>query len=374
MNVWRELPFRIYKGILRLGRDALPKLQTRLCASLRGMRDGVTMARRIPTLLVVALATMWSLPAISQDVPIAQNNDSAEAATASAPHYIKTVFVIVMENHNWTGNGSLSIKGNPSAPYINYTLLPMASHAEGYYNPPHIHPSLPNYLWLEAGTNFGIHNDGTPAQDHQATNQHLVKLLENAGISWKSYDEDTSGVVCPIASSGPRDSNGNQLYAVRHDPFVYFDDQTNHLDSKWAPCIAHIRTFPELARDLAAGTTARYNFITPNLCNDMHDPCGGDPIAHGDAWLAKNVPAILSSTVYRSGGALFIVWDEANVGDGPIPMIVLSPLAKGNHYSNSLYYTHGSLLRTVQEIFGVTPLLGSASSARDLRDLFQVFP
>lgn len=34
-----------------------------------------------------------------------------------------------MENHNWTGAGSSSIKGNPEAPYINYTLLPMASYA-----------------------------------------------------------------------------------------------------------------------------------------------------------------------------------------------------------------------------------------------------
>ncbi len=44
---------------------------------------------------------------------------------------IKTVFIILMENHNWTGGkGRTSIKGNPSAPYINNTLLPMASHAE----------------------------------------------------------------------------------------------------------------------------------------------------------------------------------------------------------------------------------------------------
>ena len=59
-----------------------------------------------------------------------------------------------MENHNWS-----DIKGNASAPYINTTLLPQASYAQQYYNPPGIHPSLPNYLWLEAGTNFGISND-----------------------------------------------------------------------------------------------------------------------------------------------------------------------------------------------------------------------
>src|SRR5437763_1585698 len=60
-------------------------------------------------------------------------------------HAIKTVFLILMENHNWS-----DIKGNPSASYINRTLLPRASHAEQYYNPPGNHPSLPNYLWLRS--------------------------------------------------------------------------------------------------------------------------------------------------------------------------------------------------------------------------------
>ena len=61
------------------------------------------------------------------------------------------MFVILMENYNWS-----DIKGNPDTPYINHSLLPLASYAEHYFNPPSVHPSEPNYLWLEAGTNFGI--------------------------------------------------------------------------------------------------------------------------------------------------------------------------------------------------------------------------
>jgi hypothetical protein len=325
--------------------------------------------------LMPILFSLACILAISRSNNLAaQTTDSGEAITASTLHHIQTVFVIVMENHNWTGDAPVNIKGNPAAPYINYTLLPMASYANNYNNPPGNHPSLPNYLWLDAGTNFGIHDDGSPAQHHQGTNNHLVKLLENAGISWKAYDEDISGTNCPLSNSGPKDSNGNPLYAVRHNPFVYFDDQTNTLNANSATCIAHVRPFSQLATDLAGNKVARYNFITPNLCDDMHDTCSGDPIAHGDQWLKKNVPAILNSTAYRSGGALFIVWDEAAKGDGPIPMILLSPFAKGSHYSNSLYYTHSSLLRTLQEIFGVYPLIRDAANRRDLGDLFHVFP
>ena len=322
---------------------------------------------RVPC-IIAALACLWSAQGMR-----AQTGEAPDAATTL--HHVKTVFVIVMENHNWTGDVATDIKGNSAAPYINYTLLPMASYANNYNNPPGNHPSLPNYLWMEAGTNFGIHDDGSAYQHHQGTDNHLVKLLENAGISWKAYDEDISGTTCPLTDGGPKDSNGDPLYASHHNPFVYFDDQTNTLNAKSATCIDHIRPFSQLDSDLASNRVARYNFITPNLCDDMHDPCSGnDAIGHGDAWLRRNVPAILNSTAYRSGGALFIVWDEAAKGDGPIPMIVLSPFAKGNHYSNSLYYTHSSLLRTVQEIFGVYPLIRDAANRRDLRDLFAVFP
>jgi hypothetical protein len=52
---------------------------------------------------------------------------------------------------------------------------------------------------------------------------------------------------------------------------------------------------------------------------------------------------------------------------------VLSPYARAG-YHNTIHYTHSSTLRTIQEILGVTPLLGGAQHASDLRDLFTVFP
>jgi hypothetical protein len=94
---------------------------------------------------------MRNLTAIS--VLLASLGSVAQATGQQTKNHIQTVFIILMENHNWTGGkGGTSIKGNRSAPYINNTLLPMASHAEQYFNPPGIHPSLPNYLWLEAAS------------------------------------------------------------------------------------------------------------------------------------------------------------------------------------------------------------------------------
>jgi phosphatidylinositol-3-phosphatase len=285
-------------------------------------------------------------------------------STTTTANAIKTVFLIVMENHDWS-----SIEGNTSeAPYINSLLSgagsSQTSYATQYFNPPGNHPSLPNYLWLEAGTNFGIADDNLPSGHPLTTTRHLVTLLNNAGISWKAYQEGISDGTCPLSDNYP--------YAPKHNAFVYFNDVTGNS----VYCTAHERSYADLAGDLANNTVAHYNFITPNLCDDMHDSCApyNDSIRQGDMWLQNTVPAILNSQAYRNGGAVFITWDEGEGSDGPIGMIVLSPAAKGQGYHNAIRYTHSSTLRTLEEIYGVRPLVGDAQNATDLSDLFAAFP
>ena len=126
------------------------------------------------------------------------------------------------------------------------------------------------------------------------------------------------------------------------------------------------RSEPESSEhDGTPGTQLQNAIITPNLCNDMHDSCAptNDSIRQGDNWLSKVVPKILASSAYANGGMLFVTWDEAASGDGPIGMIVTSQFAKGGGYSNTIHYTHSSALRSFQEILGVVPFLGDAAPA-----------
>jgi hypothetical protein len=315
-------------------------------------------------LLAACGATPPAPPPAARTMPSPHPPTSAAAVLLSpqaAPSFagIETVFVIVLENHNWA-----DITGNPAAPYLNGILLPQAAHAERYFNPPGVHPSLPNYLWLEAGRDFGIADDRPPSVHHQPTADHLVAQLDRAGIAWKSYQEGIDSARCPLASVG--------RYDPKHNPMVYFDGVTGANNPRDAGCIAHVRPYGELAADLRADTVARYNFITPDLCHEMHDPCFPtlNAIKQGDDWLAAAVPPILASPAYRRGGALFITWDEGEGGDGPIGMVVLSPRAKGHGYQNTIPYTHSALLATLQRSVGVGPLLGDAATATDLRDLF----
>lgn len=277
---------------------------------------------------------------------------------ASTMPGIKTVFIIVMENHAWS-----LIKGNPSAPYINGTLLAQGAHAENYYNPPGNHPSEPNYIWLEAGDKMGITTDADPSPSHSLTGDHFVAQLEKAGKSWHAYEEDMPNGVCPIQSSN--------LYAAKHNPMVFFQDVSGAPPSSSdAFCMQHEFPLTQLAGDLAADSDGDYNFITPNLCHDMHGAtgCPSDLVKAGDDFLAQTVPMILASESYQDAGALFIVWDESEKGDFPIGMIVMSEFARPGHAS-SAPYTHSSTLRSFEDAFAL-PALRNAATATPLLDLF----
>jgi hypothetical protein len=265
-----------------------------------------------------------------------------------------------MENHDWSTVTSL--------PYIGSLLTnAQASYCTNYLdNPNNVHPSEPNYIWLEAGDNLGITTDDDPSPSHiLTTTNHLVTQLAAKGVTWRAYAEGVTAGQCPLSTNG--------LYAPKHVPFVFFTDVVGNPPSASAPtCTSHVLPYSQLQGDLQNGRVGQYNFITPNLCDDMHN-AGCDATA--DAWLKQQIPMIMASSAYTDDGAIFLTWDEgAGNSDGPIGMIVLSPLAKGNGYKSATRYYHSSTLRTVQEVFGVTPLLNDAANQPDLGDLFKSFP
>jgi hypothetical protein len=365
---------------------------------------------------------------------------------------IKTVFVIAMENHNWTQpanqftGGIQQIFQNPNAPFINslvngnavavvngrtVNISEQVAWATNYHNVlatssgnnPHIHPSEPNYLWAEAGTNFGILNDNDPFAavnpSNQNTTQHLVTFLTHAGKTWRSYQEDTDlatvngqltnvplpsnqwtvplkSIAGTFAPGNFNQFNGsNQFnYAAKHNPQVFFTDSNGGNDSTPAnPLSQQYAPLQQFFTDLANNTVADYNFISPNQFNDMHTTLAGgykgltgDPakILQGDDFLRQIIPVIMASRAYKEHGAIIIWFDESEqdgaAGDNlddfnhTIGEIVISSRAHKNvhgvPYASPVNLTHSSDLRTMQEIFRVGPFLGDAANAADLSDLF----
>jgi LPXTG-motif cell wall-anchored protein len=367
------------------------------------------------------------------------------ASTVSAQPTVGPVFVIAMENHNWTqpsnqfSGNQQQIFQNTAAPYINSLVTtgsPNAQYVSWASNYQSVgaavHPSEPNYIWSEAGTNFGVTNDNDPysSNNNIATNQHLTGLMQAQGLGWKSYQEGInltpgSGAInqpgansltntvapqnqwtVPLKSfSGTSAAYTNQYngshqynYAAKHNPQIFFQDTNggNNLTSS-NPMATHYAPLEQLQADITANTVAPYNFITPDQYNDMHTsltagftyhgvayPSTDDKskIAQGDNFLSVVVPMIMASDTFQNHNATIVIWNDETEGEtaGTIGQyssmeIVISKLAKGNAYNSTLLYTHSSDLKTLQELYNVggssaTGFLGDAANATDLADMF----
>jgi hypothetical protein len=290
---------------------------------------------------------------------------------AGAGSSIKHVFVITMENES-----AAAIYGSAHAPYINTELLPKYGHANGFDDPlPDNIPSEPHYVWMEAGTNrfsdATFTTDADPsAANSTASTAHLTTQMRAASpaVSWMSYQEglDATTGACPVQSAG--------VYVAKHDPFVFFDDVAGSPPAKDnAFCAAHHRPYDSgaFAADLMTGNVAQYNFITPDLCHDMHGNAkcpGGDDIAAGDRWLSTELPRIIDYA-NANDGVIFIVWDEPVGGSTRIPFLVIGPHVKPG-YANDLRYTHGSFTKTIERIFGL-PVLPTVAGDTDFGDFFE---
>jgi hypothetical protein len=294
---------------------------------------------------------------------------------------IKTFFIIPLENHdlvqaNPTGSPE-QLLGNPACPYFNSLITSGNSNAVQTAYATHYfscaingeHPSEPNYVWSEAGTDFGVRTDNDPStgSGNQFSNvQHLSGQLTAAGIAWKDYQEDvqySSSEEVSASGSGvpvnPYNGTTEYNYAVKHNPMAFYTDTQNK----------NIYALTNFWTDLTNNNIGRYNWITPDQYNEMHSslPSGytyhgtaftGDQaaIAEGDNFLSIVVPKIMASQAYKNHGVIIIWTDETESTDDTnttLPYVIISPLAKGNAYASTLAYSHSSDLKTMDEIFGL---------------------
>lgn len=257
------------------------------------------------------------------------------------------VVIIVEENES-----ASNILGNEDAPYINKLATENAL-ATNYRAV--THPSLPNYLAMTSGTNAGITDDCEPGDGCTARVPNITDAIEQSGRTWKMYAESMPA-PCTAKNSG--------LYAVRHNPFMYYPGVT---DDK-AHCEAHVVPLTQLDEDLASSAgLPDYVFISPNICNDMHD-C---PVETGDAWLSRRVPKILASPAFTTQNSLLVItWDEDDDdgGNNTVPTIFAGPAAR-QAYESDRKYGHYSLLRTIEDQWGLAPLTKNDKKAPAMDDM-----
>ncbi len=239
--------------------------------------------------------------------------------------------------------------GSSEAPYINEL-----ARAYGLATDYHAisHPSLPNYLGMIGGSTYGITDDCTSCE---ASGPNLADQLEQSSLSWRGYMESMPEPCFKGASSGG--------YAKKHDPFMYFPSITGNETR----CKEHVGPLTAFSGDLSAGTLPNFSMIVPNGCHDMHD-CS---VKQGDDWLRGFLPDLLRAPAYRDGGVVVVTFDEDNGGsNNHVATIVISPRGARGHRSD-LRYDHYSLLRGIEDNFGLSHLGHAADKGR--RSLFSDF-
>ena len=371
-------------------------------------------------------AGSYALTAVAADSSGASSTSSVVNVTiTNSPaltvlQAIKTFFIIPVENHDFVQpNPTVSpqqLLGNPACPYFNSLMTPGNSNAAQVSYATHYfsvalgeHPSEPNYIWGEAGTDFGTRTDSDPsAGAHNLFSgvMHLSGELMAAGIPWRSYQEDVqysaSSIISASGSGVPVNPyNGSTLYsyAVKHNPMAFFTD------TQYRNCYP----LTNFWTDLTNNNIGRYNWITPDLYNEMHNSLSSGFTYHGTTWtgdqaavaagdnfLSIVIPRIMASQAYKDHGAIIIWSDETEDTDDTnttMPLVIISTMAKGNAYASSLPYSHASDLKTMDEVFGLAYqtnqipsgeldaqntgynyIDGRSAVINDWSDLFQVGP
>ena len=330
------------------------------------------------------------------------------------------VFIVILENESYTSSFS-----PPTPTYLSSVLPAKGALLKNYYGTGHV--SNDNYIAMVSGQGPNaltqsdclafVNFEGTgpqPLLDNQAIGQgcvypanvpNVTDQLRAKGFTWKAYMEDmgntpsresaTCGHPALNSQDGTQSATAQDSYATRHNPFAYF----HSIIDNQAYCDQHMVSLTPLQADLASiATTPNFVFISPSLCHDGHDaPCAnGEPggLTSINTFLPGLVDQITHSPAFLQDGLLIVTFDEAAVSDAsgccgesggpnsPLPgitgfgggvvgAVLVSPFIKPSTVTNAAY-NHYSMLRSVEDLFGLHYLgyAGSAAQASFGSDVF----
>ncbi|MFJ2648070.1 alkaline phosphatase family protein [Streptomyces sp. NPDC087420] len=283
-------------------------------------------ARRSRRLSLTALAGAAGLAAASLGL-WAATGSTAQAAALPAPDH---VVVVVMENHAYS-----QVVGSSGAPYLNNTLKAGGATLTQSFGL--THPSEPNYYMLFSGSNQGRTDDGC-VKVGSLSAPNLASELIGAGKTWASYNESLPSQGSTTCGSGD--------YAQKHNPWFGFSNVPT----------STAKTMTQFPTDYT--TLPKVSFVVPNLCSDMHD-CS---VSTGDTWI-KNKLGAYASWAKTHNSMLVVTFDEDNKLSGNrIPTLFYGQhVTPGSSVATT--YNHYNVLRTLEDLAGLTAHAGNAASA-----------
>ncbi len=216
-------------------------------------------------------------------------------------------------------------------------------------------PPPPSYILVKTKGTIEETGDGPPpcfTQFHT-----MADTLDAAHVSWRYY--------APALSTG-----SGQLWSS----FAAIKNVYNGPD--WANVIAPETT---VLKDIKNGKLPSVAWVVPNVNNSDHGGSGSDT---GPSWVAAIVNT-LGESAYWNSTAVVVLWDDWGgwYDDAQPPQldfmglgfrvgcIVISPYAKAGTVSHT-QYEYGSILKFVEQTFGLASLGYTDARANSLIDSF----
>ena len=293
-----------------------------------------------------------------------KQEEAARAATRSKAHHFDHVLIIVLENVDYERaiqDPSLTSLAAQGASFTNFHAL--------------FHPSYPNYLAMIAGTDYGLHRRGSFLGDRQVNfandSEHrtIADRLMAAGLDFKQYAEELPPGTCPwdLSTLHVADKRGN--YVRRHVPFLSFRE----VQEKWCNRVIPVDSAKAdnyFVQDANKGLVA-YSFYTPNTNHDGHDTTAEVAGSWVKRFLDEDFPEKL-----RKGTLVVVTFDESGGNqDNRIFTLFLGDMVKPASEQDARvlgrHYTHYSVLRTIEDNFGLEPLTANDRDAQPISGVWK---
>ena len=303
------------------------------------------------------------------------------------------VVIVIFENKSFS-----QIIGNAAAPNINALAAEGANIVNSATDPiaattgSHAlrHPSQPNYLELFSGSNQGVLQDGRPGTSSEPSSPPLpfntpnlaASLIAN-GHSFATYSESLPSVG--FDGDGYSTTPGQNQYERKHNPAANWQAPDAPANNHLAPAMNQPFTaFPQSAVGFEALPTVA--FVVPDEQHNMHD----GSIADGDAWFKANILDRYYQWAKSHNSLLIVTFDEdaSNTPSNQITTIFAGALVNPGNYTEAninppdvrppggiitptgTAMNHYNVLRTIEELFGLTPIGGSAHTP-PVTDIFR---
>lgn len=253
---------------------------------------------------------------------------------------VKHIVIVILENKNADAAkvqpfmGRLANEGAYLAQYYAIT-----------------HPSQPNYIAMISGSTQSVTNDGNVVLHGPHIGQ---------SVTWKTYAED-------YPDGGCHTDKRIAKYVRKHNPFISFADVADH------DACRNIVPFTAFKHDFESGNLPQLSLVIPNLDDDAHDK----PVRFADDWLTAKFEPLMADPNLWNDTLLVVTFDEDATflntgGDGNRVYIALWGGAVAPHtVIADVSYDHYDLLRTIEEIFHVSPLAAGDTAAHPISGIWK---